>query len=376
MFRGDLHPVSIETFLRKEVSRLPEHETMNPEARRSRRKERRRTPWSNLELAVFAIAVLIFLSMTGSALAFGLHAYNEVKQDRKDAAANHQEYVTFFRDVVSHMALEDGKTTTQQSDLDVDLTQFERDEGYAGQLYAMREQLNGRVEVILSYYENAVCTVNGEEKRVGDVIGEQAIPERFVQLAAENHEALDFVADYPEKHDNAGSLKPEERKSTTKVPLYIQWDESWGYESYGEGTISYSGCAPTTMAMAVSHLTDQAVTPLEVCRYAEGEGFYIPGTGTDWKFITEGAEHYGLFAQSLDTYDEEKLAKELEVGHLVICSMSPGDFTQNGHFILLTGYEDGQFSLNDPNSLIRSGQTWTFERLSGQIRQLWAISPN
>lgn len=354
---------------------MPSQKKMSIEARRARRKQRRKTPWSDLELLVFAVAAAIFLGMSGHALAIGLDAYNGAQQNRKDAAANHQEYITFFRDVVSHMAMDDEKSPKdEQGDWEVDLTQYEQTEGYAGQLYALRELFDGQIETILRYYEHTVCTVNGEEKTVGEALPEEAIPERLLQLACDNHEALDFVADYPKNHANAGSISPEQRESTTKVPLYIQWDESWGYEAYGDGLISYSGCAPSSMAMAVTYLTEQTVTPLDVCHYADGEGFYVNGTGTDWSFIAQGAQHYGMSAEPLDHVEEALLAKELEAGHLIICTMAPGDFTQTGHFILLTGYQDGQFFVNDPNSLIRSQQTWTFQRLKGQFRQLWALS--
>jgi predicted double-glycine peptidase len=62
----------------------------------------------------------------------------------------------------------------------------------------------------------------------------------------------------------------------------------------------------------------------------------------------------------------------LSAGTPIICSMGPGDFTDNGHFIVLTGYTGDGFTVNDPNSPQRSSQIWTFQQLKGQIRNLWA----
>ena len=59
---------------------------------------------------------------------------------------------------------------------------------------------------------------------------------------------------------------------------------------------------------------------------------------------------------------------------MLICSVSEGDFTQTGHFIVIYGYEDGWFEVNDPNSVTRSNAKWTYDRLEGQIRNLWAMS--
>ena len=64
----------------------------------------------------------------------------------------------------------------------------------------------------------------------------------------------------------------------------------------------------------------------------------------------------------------------VEAGHPVILALGPGDFTTSGHYIVLTGWEDGAFRVNDPNSRIRSEKTWTYEELESQIRNIWEIS--
>lgn len=53
--------------------------------------------------------------------------------------------------------------------------------------------------------------------------------------------------------------------------------------------------------------------------------------------------------------------------------MRPGDFTTAGHFIVLYGYDETGFLVNDPNCAARSGRTWTYEELSGQIKQIWSL---
>ncbi|WP_302163519.1 hypothetical protein [[Ruminococcus] torques] len=41
---------------------------------------------------------------------------------------------------------------------------------------------------------------------------------------------------------------------------------------------------------------------------------------------------------------------------------------------MLTKVENGKIKVNDPNSRIRSGQLWDYERLEPQIQNLWAFS--
>ena len=64
----------------------------------------------------------------------------------------------------------------------------------------------------------------------------------------------------------------------------------------------------------------------------------------------------------------------VEAGHPVILALGKGDFTSSGHYIVLTGWVDGAFTVNDPNSRVRSGKQWTYEELEGQIRNIWEIS--
>jgi hypothetical protein len=54
--------------------------------------------------------------------------------------------------------------------------------------------------------------------------------------------------------------------------------------------------------------------------------------------------------------------------------MAPGDFTAAGHFIVLYGYDEEGFLVNDPNCAARSRQHWSWNVLEGQIKNMWAYS--
>ena len=64
----------------------------------------------------------------------------------------------------------------------------------------------------------------------------------------------------------------------------------------------------------------------------------------------------------------------LDQGGVLISSMRPGDFTTTGHFILIRGYDQNGFFVNDPNSRRNSEKQWDYETLSGQIKGLWEIT--
>ncbi len=199
----------------------------------------------------------------------------------------------------------------------------------------------------------------------------ESYPKEMLAALCNNEEMLEFVRDYPQRSESAqGGFTAEEQEAA--IPLLMQWDKRWGYVPYGSSCIGMSGCAPTCLSMVILALTaDDTATPDTLASYAWQEGYYAEGTGTSWSFLTQGAAHWGVLGQEIGL-DEAKIMAELEAGHPIICSMRPGDFTTAGHFIVLTGIEDGKIRVNDPNSRARSGRLWAYETLKGQIKNLWA----
>ena len=57
---------------------------------------------------------------------------------------------------------------------------------------------------------------------------------------------------------------------------------------------------------------------------------------------------------------------------MLILAVGEGDFSTAGHFIVLYGYENGAFRVNDPNSVARSQKKWSFAELEPQIKNIWA----
>lgn len=195
-------------------------------------------------------------------------------------------------------------------------------------------------------------------------------PEPLFKILTKNPETLNFVLDYPSKKDTpaATTIGPVTKGT---IPLLLQWDERWGYAPYGSSMVAVSGCGPTCIAMVASGLTGRDdLTPAAVAAYSEENGYLTQSLDTSWDLMTSGAEGLGITGTMLGL-DENAMINTLNNGYPIICSVGPGDFTSNGHFIVLTGYEDGGFTVNDPNSKIRSSKTWSFDRLKDQISNMW-----
>ena len=202
-----------------------------------------------------------------------------------------------------------------------------------------------------------------------------AYPEELILLVLKNSETVEYVANYPENSQRSHTIDLSKEASSSTIPLLLQWDERWGYCQYGSGLIGWTGCGPTCLSMLALYLTgNESYDPATIASWAEENGYYASGSGTSWTLMSEGCAHFGLRAEELPLVKQYML-NALEEGRPIVCAMGPGDFTDNGHYIILTGYdEDEGFTVNDPNSRIRSGQHWTYEQLEGQISNLWAFS--
>ncbi len=198
-------------------------------------------------------------------------------------------------------------------------------------------------------------------------------PQVLQELLEKNEETKEFVESYPDREQYMGrEIDLSAECAAGGVPLLMQWDLRWGYDSYGKEMIGVEGCGPTCMTMAYLYLKgDASMNPREMAKYAYENGYYSE-EGTSWSFFTEGADGLGLTGYELPL-SEEAMERELDGGSVIVCSMRPGDFTTTGHFILLRGYDGNGFYVNDPNSRKNSGRQWDFETLKPQIKCLWRI---
>ncbi len=199
-------------------------------------------------------------------------------------------------------------------------------------------------------------------------------PQEAVNMFLTNRETIDYLTDYPKEHGKNHTMRISRGDYQGKIPMLLQWDERWGYESYGSGLIGWTGCGPTCLSMAVVGLTGETGwNPAKVAAFSEEHGYYTENAGTSWELMSDGAQKLGLHSEEIPL-DESRIRSVLDGGGVVICSVGPGDFTTEGHYILIRGYGKSGFIVNDPNSRERSGLEWPYERLAGQIKNLWALS--
>ena len=165
-----------------------------------------------------------------------------------------------------------------------------------------------------------------------------------------------------------------------KVVYYSQsGNQPWSSMKFGGGTIASSGCSVTCIAMVLSYETNSSILPSDVVQKIASNNsgnynrFYV-SAGQSWDIFSNVANYYGYKCHSLS---EKSVKAMLSSGHPVIASCKPGEFTQGGHFIVLTGItEDGKITVNDPNfnHAGKSSKHYNFESISGQFKGYWSIT--
>lgn len=204
-----------------------------------------------------------------------------------------------------------------------------------------------------------------------DNIELKGIPVELVNLYNKNPEAQEFVLSfYTENYSHNIDLHQYDYCSS--IPHFIQWDCRWGYESYNGNYLALTGCGPTCLSMVAVYLTgDSTYSPLWMANFLDEHGYAIENVGTAWSIFDDGVQCIDLYGYNIGT-QKDTIISYLMSGYPVICSMGPGDFTDDGHFVVITGYNDGCVSILDPNSNIRS-KDWRLEDINDQMVSCWAM---
>lgn len=295
------------------------------------------------------IVVMISITAAVIILAIGSYSWKEWKQKQKQEAARQQKIEEQER--VEQERLDTIETALTES-------------AYGDELRTLYETYP-QIETIL--------------------LNMQDYPDWLLEHMIAQPETIDWVVEYPEymkkseEEINQIALEPvnlEQYEIHGQIPIFYQWTSTWGYAKYGEEQIAIDGCGPTCLAMVAVGLTgDTSYTPKKVADISMEIGTYLSDTGTTWDLMEKGPGQMGFQSWQMKSWSASAILQELESGHPVICSMKEGNFTTQGHFIVLAGVaEDGKVLVNDPNSKVRTQTEWDAQELLDQAKGMWAFS--
>lgn len=197
---------------------------------------------------------------------------------------------------------------------------------------------------------------------------------KILKLAAEEPAATTYVRNWPDDYptyEQDTTRKDAIRSKATgnaKVPMLYQWDPRWAYTVYSSTTFGLTGCCPTTFAMVYQGVTGKTdMTPYDMGMLAQNGGYMATFEGTDANFLINEAPGLGMSVTQL-VPTSTAIIEALNAGKVIIANVGPGDFTTDGHFIVVTGTENGKLIVNDPYSSIRSEKLWDPEEIIIQTK--------
>lgn len=166
------------------------------------------------------------------------------------------------------------------------------------------------------------------------------------------------------------------------VVYYNQGEEPWASLSYGTSNIRSAGCGPTGLAIIISTLTGERVTPEMTAAYAIANGLYVSGKGTSHAFPSMAAGNWGLEVERVKRERMDYVVRQLKEGRLAAVICAENTISKSGHFIVLTGVtEDGYIAIADPGSRSRTGKLYSPATIQSYARDLsdggiWIIGGN
>lgn len=173
-----------------------------------------------------------------------------------------------------------------------------------------------------------------------------------------------------------GKEKPEvggEGWTTQGVscPRYYQSNQPWSnypYKYKDGGTISSGGCGACALAMAVSGLTKQEVTPLEIVQYLNSIGTDTVNNGA--KSAQAVANKYGLTYSQISRSNKAAIDQALDEGKCLIFSIKAnGIYTGNGHFIMCYGRNQDNYFVLESGRYYVQDRGYAFNQVFTQGNQ-------
>ena len=138
------------------------------------------------------------------------------------------------------------------------------------------------------------------------------------------------------------------KKGKVHIPVYMQSGQSWSNVPYGGDNIASSGCGACALAMAVSGLTGNDITPDQIAKIIPANSatnvtsVSIAGQIVANKYnLTMEARNIG---NGMTNEDFAFIDKALDSGKVLVFS---GAYTSAGHYVILYGKEGNNYYATD-----------------------------
>ena len=161
----------------------------------------------------------------------------------------------------------------------------------------------------------------------------------------------DFIKSTTTNNDNSNSNNTT--NTNNKFVFYSQSDNRWANTKLGDKNMKDAGCGPTSLAMAVSQLTGEQITPDTIAELGKE---HLPGYS---KYSLFPSVANKLNMNYSEGYDGNFITSNLQRGVPVVLSgrtnASGTPYTSEGHVVTATHMMGNKVFINDPRGKEYSG---------------------
>lgn len=202
-------------------------------------------------------------------------------------------------------------------------------------------------------------------------------PENWFRMLY-NEDDFELAYNYPFMKDNYKTMTfTDEELNCREIPAIYMNDVRWVYENL---SIKSQGCAVVAVTMANLYLNHNSeVDPIKIINYAKEMGYYDFG-GMDQENVTDIIEHFGMTAEKhfFDKNNGEKITENelkaaVDTKNAVIMVAVHGD-TFGNHSLIIRGYDENGFYINDPASQENTAEQWDFSVFENELSHYWIIT--
>ncbi|HSX05982.1 MAG TPA: phage tail tip lysozyme [Candidatus Saccharimonadales bacterium] len=156
-----------------------------------------------------------------------------------------------------------------------------------------------------------------------------------------------------------------------------QESAQWAGKPYGHSTVCAAGCGPSSMAMIITNLTGQRITPDVTAAYGAAHGTQeaLPDSGSLWNIADVVGSHWGLKSKELGR-SVTNINTVLQAGGLVLATGrdAPDPFTVGGHFIVIRALTSNGEWMTGNSAGFDSSKPYTTDHVMAYLRDAWGLT--
>ncbi|MDE6133475.1 MAG: C39 family peptidase [Oscillospiraceae bacterium] len=236
------------------------------------------------------------------------------------------------------------------------------------------------VEKKHEYYEKwgkLAVLAETDERAQFAIENAELYPENWFKMLYSDDD-FELAYNYPFLKDSYDSMKfTDEELNSEEIPAIYMDDIRWFYEN---PDIRHHGCAATAITMANLYLNhNYEVDPVKVMNYSYRMNYSGLG-GIEQDSITSIIEHFGMTAQEYifdetkgEKITESEMKAAVDIEGAVLMVVVHGD-TFGNHSLIIRGYDENGFYINDPASPEKTAKQWDFSVFENELSRYWIIS--